>query len=242
MPTLLGLATGEHDSQDVLPPTMDGTNLARRLLNEHHHEETEEATRDDVPRDVSRSARALEKSTSRSTSASLLIEYTSQGDVVRYQHLMDTYNHSFVALRITPTGGDPGVRFVAEREERRSNERRRATTNQTSRVVRSPRDLPNLKYVEFRNSRADWTNTRTPPLERELYDLDEDPYELNNLLPHDGDSSSSVVVSPTLLKALEEKTKRLIRCAGPSCRREHATGLDYDDDVVAASSSVVDVD
>ena len=77
--------------------------------------------------------------------------------------------------------------------------------------------IANLKYIEFRDSRVDWTNTDTRPLERELYDQDEDPYEMCNLIAK---------ASAPFLKALEEKTKRLIACRGATCRAEHSTGLD----------------
>lgn len=186
----------------------------------------------------------------RSRSTSLLIEYTSLGNVVRYQHLIDTYNHSFVALRIMP--GEPRAATVPTATAWSENESPVPTNNaQTTttpgaatsstigydgNAILSPlrlrgrpkndnvpiNDIPNLKYIEFRDSRVDWTNTETPPLERELYDLDADPYELHNLLGNDNPS----VVSPGFLAALEAKTKRLLECSGASCRREHATGLD----------------
>ena len=81
--------------------------------------------------------------------------------------------------------------------------------------------ISNLKYIEFRDSRIDWTNTKTAPLERELYDLDSDPFELDNLVEE---------ASAVFLKALEDKTKRLIACLGDSCRMEHSTGLVLLDD------------
>jgi hypothetical protein len=51
-------------------------------------------------------------------------------------------------------------------------------------------------------------------LERELYDLDSDPYELHNIVKD---------VPLALVEALEAKIQRLIKCEGQSCREEHAT-------------------
>ena len=94
------------------------------------------------------------------------------------------------------------------------------TTAATDDSVLLIEHISNLKYIEFRDSRVDWTNTG-PPLERELYDLDRDPYELDNLL------SPTITISPSLLLALETKTDRLIACRGNDCRKEHSTGLDF---------------
>ena len=204
MPTLLGLATGVHYSQDIVPDTMDGTNLAGWLLDQG-------CDPDPTPKgSPSTTTTAID------SSVSLLIEYTSLGHLVRYQHLVDTFNHSFVALRIMPA-------YDLD-TELSSN----ATANTTSNLL--IRHISNLKYIEFRDSRVDWNNTG-PPLERELYDLDRDPYELDNLLA----PQSQTKVSPSLLLALETKMDRLIACSGDDCRREHSTGLDDSIDVAIAT-------
>ncbi len=215
IPTLLGLATGEHYSQDIVPNTMDGTNLAGWLLEQGSDSSTTSST--------------TTTSTSTSTiptssEVSLLIEYTSLGNKVRYQHLVDTFNHSFVALRIMP---------AYDRDHNNSGSSWNGTSSNTSSAnsSRLVEHISNLKYIEFRNSLVDWNNTG-PPLERELYDLDKDPYELENLLA----STSPTKVSPSLLLALETKMDRLIACRGEDCRREHSTGLE---DTILLESSII---
>jgi N-acetylglucosamine-6-sulfatase len=93
MPTLLGLvnaaaaAAGDNSGNDddsIIPKSKDGSNLASLLL-------LHNGDHDQVP------------TTSANNNRSLLIEYMSLGEVVRYQHLVDTYNHTFVALRILDT-------------------------------------------------------------------------------------------------------------------------------------------
>jgi N-acetylglucosamine-6-sulfatase len=153
MPTLFGLALG-NSSQEVIPETMDGTNLVAGILKNPAQPVVQQRRR------------------------SLLIEYMSLGNVTRYQHLEDIYNHTFLALRILDPLAEPGAR--------------------------------NLKYVEFRDSRIDWNGTR-PPLEMELFDLDQDPYELHNLVK---------TASPIFLEALGVKVQRLFHCQGQSCRKE----------------------
>jgi arylsulfatase A-like enzyme len=278
MPTLLGLATGMHDSQDILPETMDGTNLARLLLdadvdvdanidgdsdvNVGSRDQNEDEDQTSYGTNTSNTSTLVfssksvlpssSSSPSPSSSISLLIEYTSLGNVVRYQHLIDTYNHSFVALRImprdhpiTPTH-DNGTRILSNTTlPERTAIRRGTGTGTVSNVMIET--ISNLKYIEFRDSRVDWTNTETPPLERELYDLDQDPYELDNLLFGDGATAIATAsigsppipsppvppftrITPSLLRALEAKTRRLIRCSGDDCRREHSTGLHFDDE------------
>jgi N-acetylglucosamine-6-sulfatase len=86
MPTLMGLATGHHHSQDVVPATMDGTNLAASIIDHAGTNPVEQSNYGD--------------SSEMSQVSSVLVEYLSLGSVVRYNHLVDTYNHSFVCLRI----------------------------------------------------------------------------------------------------------------------------------------------
>jgi N-acetylglucosamine-6-sulfatase len=128
MPTLLGLATNQWNSQEVVPETMDGINLASHIIDGNEEEEQP------LP-------------------SSLLIEYFSLGEVIRYYHLIDTYNHTFLALRIV---------------------HRHNYSNESSVML-------NYKYVEFRDSRYDWNATQ-PPLEQEFFDLDSDPYEIHNMI------------------------------------------------------------
>jgi N-acetylglucosamine-6-sulfatase len=182
MPTLLGLATHKYHSQDIVPSTMDGSNHAGKLVDDD----------DD----------GIDTPDSSQSSSSLLVEYISLGDVVRYQHLVDTYNHSFLALRIMDRGND----------------------HVTHDNNNSPDDddnnlslYKNLKYIEFRDCRYDWNSTG-PYLERELYDLDKDPYELNNIIE---------IAPSVLIQALQEKMRRMQRCKGASCREETAKGLSF---------------
>ncbi len=143
MPTLLGLVTNanananddERKENIPIPETMDGTNLASCILDE---------------------SSTTKSSCSSSHSTFLLMEYMSLGTVFRYNHTVDTYNHSFLAIRM-----------MMPQPEISSND--------------PTLSLHNLKYVEYRDSRWDWNATQ-PPLEQELFDLDKDPYELHNIL------------------------------------------------------------
>lgn len=125
---------------------------------------------------------------------SLLVEYMSLGSVFRYNHTVDTFNHTFLALRtlMTPPSEKADVK------------------GKTSTTV-------NYKYVEFRDARDDW-NCSSPPLEREFYDLDLDPFEIRNLISE---------VSPVFLQSLHSKMQRMFHCQGDSCRREQMTGLKW---------------
>jgi N-acetylglucosamine-6-sulfatase len=139
MPTLLGLA-----GQAQIPATMDGRNLANCLTR--------------------KGGDGCESSAS-----SVLVEYLSLGNTFRYNHTVDTYNHSFVALRLL-----------------------QSHTNESSLMDHwlysfgsSVPSVPmrDVKYVEYRDSRIDWTAAQSP-LEQELFDLERDPYELYNLIRH----------------------------------------------------------
>ena len=110
MPTLLGLvhhksvSTSHKDGtdyndveeDDVVPETMDGRNLGSQLLQ---------------PNPIQRPKKRT-----------LLIEYKSLGSVVRYEHLVDTYNHTFIALRIfDETLPDPkyhNLKYIQYRDSR----------------------------------------------------------------------------------------------------------------------------
>ena len=221
MPTLLGLAD-RHSNR--LPTTMDGTNLASCIL-ENDKDDTETAP---CP-----------------SASSLLVEYTSLGTVVRYNHTIDTYNHSFMALRMMQPHDDDDGRhetlkdvqqqhwmysfdFTGQYDQIIDPRWNTPTTTTTTMTVDSTRHgnptvnananqhlLQNMKYIEYRDSRDDW-NATVPPLEQELFDLDQDPYELHNLVGH---------LSPVLLQALQLKVQRLFHCQGDSCRNEHASGI-----------------
>ena len=114
----------------------------------------------------------------------------SLGEVFRYNHTVDTYNNTFLALRMV-------IPYPIEKDE-----------GETGAMI-------NYKYVEFRDGRDDW-NCSLPPLERELYDLDRDPYELTNLIS---------TVSTPFLRSLQAKVQRMFNCQGESCRREQAKGF-----------------
>jgi hypothetical protein len=76
-----------------------------------------------------------------------------------------------------------------------------------------------------------YTNTNTEPLEYELYDLDVDPYELNNIYYNNNNDNDNFndndndEISLEYKNKLESKIKRLLHCNGKSCRYEHSTGL-----------------
>ena len=173
MPTLLGLAGQAH-----IPATMDGRNLADCFIDKGGEN-------------------------CESSSSSVLVEYLSLGNVVRYNHTMDTYNHSFVALRLQNSHDNdssvPGDHWLYAFD--------------SSDQIYLLRDV---KYVEYRDSRFSW-NTSQSSLEIELFDLEVDPYEMLNLYPF---------VDPDLIEMLKEKLNRLLSCQGDSCRQEHATGID----------------
>lgn len=201
MPTLLGLVTKAPDNF-AIPSTMDGRNLAPRLRTEN--------------------------SPASASSSAILVEYISLGDVVRYNHSVDTYNHSFVALRLLRESHPEDVEEATQDTpwlyywyDYPSNQPKARNFNSAS----TKWLLQNMKYVEYRDSRVDWNATK-PPLEREVFDLDRDPYELHNLLPH---------ISPLLLRALQLKLQRLLWCQGETCREEHDSGLaNYAEDIFSA--------
>jgi hypothetical protein len=311
MPTLLGLATQNYYSQDhtVIPKTMDGTNLASYILDYNPNDNTNEKT---AIRDAVIDTLVVDPTTTTSKNnyttsiddnyydndndndntindaedccVSLLIEYTSLGNVIRYQHLIDTYNHSFIALRIMPkyialqkqlqlqshyylntmnqTKTIPtAISRGRQRSYRHNRHSRRIlynnittmTTNKRNRlndhqlnsnnIKRSGSTLVpttivpptttftklsnNIKYIEFRDSRIDYTNTKTKPLEYELYDLDKDPYELNNIYYNNDNNNDNNDndISLEFKNKLEQKIKRLLHCNGERCRYEHSTGL-----------------
>lgn len=184
MPTLLGFATGQYRSQDIVPPTMDGSNLAAHILEDNF-----------IGADTSLKHRQEEIP----PPTALLVEYMSLGSVYRYNHTVDTYNNTFLALRILMPSSTTTT----------------TTTDDTG--GRITHTMVNYKYAEFRDARNDWNCSR-PPLEREFYDLDLDPYEIHNLIPN---------VSPRVLQLLHAKMQRMFHCQGESCRREQATGLDF---------------
>lgn len=139
MPTLLGIA-----GQTNIPATMDGRNLASCILVGGEEE-------DDV-------------GCKSSATSSVLIEYLSLGNVTRYNHTMDYYNHSFLALRTIIQQPQSNWSYMLDS----------AGPHIT---------LRDIKYIEYRDLRVDWTAVQ-PMLEQELFDLEGDPYELQNLIPH----------------------------------------------------------
>lgn len=183
----------------VVPETMDGTNLASCIIN----------LQDNTPPPTTATTTVMNSSTSSSSCPSpstLLIEYTSLGNVVRYSHLVDTYNHSFVALRILmhPRDNNDG-------QYDNDSSTTGTTTTRRTRSMMGTTGQRNLKYVEYRDSRWDWNGTIQPPLEQELFDLDQDPYEMTNLITK---------VSPIIIQALKHKLQRYLQCQGESCRWE----------------------
>lgn len=174
MATLLGLASNVYDDS-IIPSTMDGSNLAGDLLK---RSDPSTASSKDKSKEERSDTNSLPYSAS-----SLLVEYMSLGNVVRYEHLMDTYNHTFLALRVL-----------------------------------SDTPLPNIKYVEFRDSRYDW-DFEGEALEAEFYDLDEDPYEMYNLI-HE--------IPKDYQRALHRKMMAMFHCHGQECRAESKKGI-FDD-------------
>lgn len=97
MPTLLGLAFAhksnisvDHQDESIIPVTMDGSNLAPYMVFKERNNVTS----------IARQMRHEQPS-------SLLIEYMSLGNVTRYEHSIDTYNHTFLALRIMDDSVSP---------------------------------------------------------------------------------------------------------------------------------------
>jgi hypothetical protein len=56
-----------------------------------------------------------------------------------------------------------------------------------------------------------------PPLEREVFNVDQDPFEMQNIVNE---------VPQELVEALSAKIQRMIQCRGADCRDEHSTGLE----------------
>ena len=156
MPTLLGLVHKNTDIvanlDNIIPPTMDGENLASYLLFDPHQNSRNHP---------SRQRRHV-----------IPIEYIGLGNVVRYGHLEDSHNSTFRALRLQIGG-------------------RR-----------------NWKYVEFTNCETNW-NFTTGADEYEFFDLDQDPYELHNLMS---------IVPDRVFDRLRILVQHLYQCAGPTCR------------------------
>lgn len=78
--------------------------------------------------------------------------------------------------------------------------------NNTYRMLRVIDGQRNLKYAEF----ADWDNWdfESPADEYELFDLDEDPWEMHNLFAS---------ADPALVKDLQAELEQLFRCQGATC-------------------------
>ena len=71
-----------------------------------------------------------------------------------------------------------------------------------------PKGWQNIKYVEYTDCRQDW-NFRNEAQEYELFDLAQDPFEMNNIV-----SSAP----KDLLDRLHNVLRELYTCAGDSCR------------------------
>lgn len=161
MPTILGLAGV------ATPASMDGQSVAPLVVNSSDPA-VPAATRRQLVAEVAANGPASQWKTQQ------LIEYIGLGNVVRYQHLEDTYNNTFLTLRVNqPPYG-------------------------------------NLLYSEFRDCRSDW-NSNKPPYFVELYNLDSDPHQLNNIAAQ----------SPaSLLQQLSQDAQHWYRCKSTSCRQQ----------------------
>ncbi|CAJ1934958.1 unnamed protein product [Cylindrotheca closterium] len=184
MPTLLGLATQTWNNS-IVPPTMDGSNLAGALVVDHSTS-IRSNNNNNKTNNASFGVEESSPSMQANPSSAILVEYPSLGNVVRYQHLMDTYNHTFLALRIIVDNDDD------DDDDRRWN----------------------IKYIEFFDCREDW-NLTGPALEAEYYDLDQDPFEMQNLIP---------TISLPFRRRLHEAMMMLYKCKGDSCRRALGRG------------------
>merc|ERR1712137_1301415 len=146
---------------------MDGTSLAGHLIT-------------DIASALAPTRQLLEREGSLLAESSgwrkmQLIEYNGLGNVVRYQHLEDTKNNTFRALRVID-------------------------------------DKQNLKLVEF----TDWDNWffQKPADEYELFDLNDDPWEMKNIWNS---------ASTELKQSLQKELKRLFECKGASCKPQGET-------------------
>ena len=91
---------------------------------------------------------------------------------MRYEHLEDTWNNTFRALRVI----DPAA----------------------------PRGQRNLMLAEFTDCRTNW-NFEQPFAEAELFDLDADPHQLNNIYKD---------TDPALRTELHARLAKLYACRG----------------------------
>ena len=210
-----------------IPYTMDGTDLSDVVLDSNIDDGFEKIGRDNRMEEPTSSLAPTDSLDLRLPSTrSILIEYYSLGNVRRYRHLVDTYNHTFIALRVV----------IPSPSHSQSLPQSGGMEDATASLLRytdhdgKENTLYNFKYVEFRDSRVDW-NCIMPPLEVELYDLAKDPYELRNLLPVSGISGTTTVVDQMylvpsdLINLLTQKMKRMFHCKGETCRKEQRTGL-----------------
>ena len=143
MPTVLGLAGLPT------PETMDGRSFAPEIVSPTAA----------LPAQTAKHLRAAQAASSAGRAPwreAQLVEYYGLGNVVRYQHLEDTYNNTFRALRML---------------------RRDASTGR--RVPAGTAPWINVLYAEFTDVRTDWNFTANPNF-YELYDLDTDPHMLHN--------------------------------------------------------------
>jgi arylsulfatase A-like enzyme len=263
----------QNKSTSTIPPTMDGSDLSAFVLdydddddgdssngdtNNHNHNFGDNASTEGTVGGVNSWASSSDSSVvvqqQPPPPRSLLIEYMSLGNVRRYRHLVDTYNHTFMALRMMLP--PPQMSICAPRKRSASNDHGLDHNNEVIqggggeeeryyrllRYSRANNDddddddtshmLYNFKYIEFRDSRIDW-NFSKPALEVELYDLTTDPFELHNLLAvsnigTEGPNYHNLNhnISSEFIKMVKLKMHRMYHCRGDTCRKEQSTGLE----------------
>jgi len=253
IPTLLGLA-----GQDVIPSTMDGRNLAScwKTQNNNNNDDDSEDGNENGKDDPISPPLVVdgECPTNGSTSSSLLIEYPSLGNVFRYNHTIDTYNHSFLALRlyqVHPEEKDeassiPHYWFYSYDYENSMTMRKTSTMK----VVTDSRSLQQVQQQQQQQDKQeqqqqDKQEQQHRPTQSFLlrtmkyvqYRDSRMDWNITNYticleeelfdLEQDPYEEYNIIdsICPQLLDLLQDKIQRLSQCYGDICRQEQNSGI-----------------